>query len=152
MNWLLGKPGDPTHAGAHIVFSPHVYGKGPTGWQSDNYEINKFRFDWNFGFLQDANYPVVIGETGYHKGSVDESFVTGILYKYLKDKGIKHNLFFWTFNSNSGNTGGIKDNGNDAKLVVEKEAALHNLFSDDEIDINSNSQLTEPKKSRKQVQ
>lgn len=147
VNWLLGKPDDATRAGAHIVFSPHVYGKGPAGWQSGS-GTSPYRFDWNFGFLHDAGYSVVIGETGYHQPSEDEPFVTGILYDYLKKKGINHNLFFWTFNSNSGDTGGIRKNGDDAQLVVEKEAALHNLFKDDAVTI----QLQGPQNSRKKNQ
>lgn len=170
VNWLLGKPGDPTRAGSHIVFSPHVYGKRVAGWQSSQ-EVSKYRFEWNFGFLQDANYPVVIGETGYLLSKPDDiAFFNDSVSHYLKEKekkekkSINHNLFYWTFNSNSTDTGGVAKcpltkeeeetytcvpNSKDAaKLVVAKEAALHDLFSDDEININLNIQLKEPKKSR----
>jgi hypothetical protein len=174
VNWLLGKPGDPTHAGAHIVFSPHLYGKHVATWQSSQ-EISKYRFDWNFGFLQDANYPVVIGETGYLLSQPDDiAFFNNSVSYYLKEKektakkGINHNLFYWTFNSSSGDTGGVakcpktgaekyatpcaddlSKSVDSAKLVVEKETALHNLFSGDAINVNLNIQLKEPKNSLK---
>lgn len=149
VNWLLGKPNDPTRAGAHIVFSPHIYGKGVATWQSSP-QVSPYRFDWNFGFLQDANYPVVIGESGYLMSQPDDiAFFTDSVSAYLKNKekehkkGMNHHLFYWTFNSNSGDTGGIVkcpktwaekyscDNVLDSALVVEKETALHNLFKDE---------------------
>lgn len=140
--WLLG---DPTkkNDGAHIVFSPHIYGAHVANWQSTKI-VSPYRFHWNFGFLQDANYPVVIGESGYipdqrqdpfqkegcfSDENTDEAFFVQSVAPYLIKKRIHNNLFAWTFNSDSGDTGGIRINGSDAALVFEKERDLHNLFN-----------------------
>jgi len=150
LTWLLGDPAK-NNDGAHLVFSPHVYGKHVAGWQSSQ-AVSMHRFEWNFGFLQNANYPVVIGESGYLLSEpIDVVFFNDSVKYYLKQKeqgakkGINHNLFFWTFNTNSGDTGGIakcpatsketytciRDSIDGAKLVPEKEAALHDLFNDE---------------------
>ncbi|VVC75438.1 hypothetical protein AQUSIP_07280 [Aquicella siphonis] len=128
VNWLLGQPDDSSHNGSHLVFSPHIYGSHVATWQSSP-EASPYRFNWNFGFLQDSNYSVVIGETGYLTDQVlDVSFFKDSISPYLIKKNMNHQLFYWTFNSNSGDTGGIRENANTAALVVDKERALHDLF------------------------
>lgn len=210
--WLLGQENDLHRDGSHIVFSPHIYGKNVAEWQTSP-EESVYRFNCNFGFLNNANYPVVIGETGYFVHGSDlhimpnlpnnpslykNSFIyagnqviyintegqsesvtikdinlfrqtleeinkdrstllhltSSQLYKlitvnggyvlpkdkddmdffklsikpYLMKNKMNHNLIYWTFNTNSGDTGGVREDANTASLVLEKEQALHELF------------------------
>lgn len=126
--WLLGQANDPDHKGSHIVFSPHIYGKRVATWQSSP-EGSPHRFNWNFGFLHDANYPVVIGETGYLPDQKDDvDFFHLSVSPYLKSKNMNRQLFYWTFNTSSSDTGGVRENADTAALNIEKESALHNLF------------------------
>jgi aryl-phospho-beta-D-glucosidase BglC (GH1 family) len=131
LNWLLG---DQNSNGAHIVFSPHLYGAHvANGWQSSP-EVSPHRFKWNFEFLQNAGYPVVIGESGYKlldesQTNHDKSFFDDSVVPYLIKQGMQHNLFYWTFNTSSGDTGGVRDSGENPIMVVEKETSLHKLFN-----------------------
>lgn len=127
LNWLLGNPNQ-NNNGAHIVFSPHVYGAHVAEWQSTK-EVSPHRFNWHFGFLRDANYPVVIGESGYFVDKADDvAFFRDSVTPYLIDKNMNHNLFYWTFNTNSGDTGGVRVDQGNAQLNLQKSQALHNLF------------------------
>lgn len=124
--WLLG---DASHAGGHLVFSPHIYGQHVASWQSTP-QSSPYRFDWNFGFLAKAGFPLVIGEAGYIPAQLsDANFFRQSIMPYLQSHHLNHDLFYWTFNSNSGDTGGIRESASSARLVLEKEQDLHDLFS-----------------------
>lgn len=126
-DWLLGKSGDQNPVG-HLVFSPHVYGQHVATWQTTP-EASPYRFDWNFGFLNKAGFPVVIGETGYLPDQIsDVKFFEKSIAPYLEKNKMNHNLFYWTFNTNSGDTGGVRADQNTSQLVDIKEQDLHDLF------------------------
>lgn len=126
--WLLGDAGDENAVG-HLVFSPHLYGKAVAQWQSTPLS-SPYRFDWNFGFLHEANIPVVVGEAGFRpEEATDVSFFQESIVPYLQSHSLTHNLFYWTFNSNSYDTGGVREGASSARLVLEKEQALHDLYS-----------------------
>lgn len=128
INWLLGRPGHPD--GAHIVFSPHLYGEFVATWQSSA-QTSPYRFNWNFGFLQEAGYPVVVGENGFKLDKIkDVDFFQQSLAPWMLSHKLNHNLFYWTFNSNSGDTDGLRADANTAALVIEKEKLLHDLYED----------------------
>jgi aryl-phospho-beta-D-glucosidase BglC (GH1 family) len=126
-DWLLGTKDQPAHA-AHLVFSPHVYGQHVASWQTDPNESTA-RFDNNWGFLLNTGYPVVLGESGYDPNyQSDVDFFEKSLMPYMQKKEIGHNLFYWTFNTNSGDTGGVRQDANTAALVIQKEQDLHDLY------------------------
>lgn len=126
--WLLGDPTKPGSYG-HLVFSPHVYGQHVATWQTSP-KASPFRFDWNWGFLVSSGIPVVIGETGYlPSATTDVSFFQNSLSPYMLSRGISHNLFYWTWNTNSGDTGGVRQNANTIQLVALKEADLAKLYN-----------------------
>ena len=126
-DWLLGTNDQPAHA-AHLVFSPHVYGQHVASWQTDPSQ-SVTRFDNNWGFLLNSGYPVVLGESGYDPNyQSDVDFFEKSLMPYLQKKDLSHNLFYWTFNTNSGDTGGVRQDANTAKLVLQKEQDLHDLY------------------------
>lgn len=96
-----------------LVFSPHVY--GPDVYNQGYFSDGSFPanlpaiWDAHFGFLVSSGMTVVPGEWGGKYGNGgdpkdkvwQDAFVT-----YMKNKGI-HNSFYWDWNPNSGDTGGI---------------------------------------------
>lgn len=128
--WLLGD----SQTNGHLVFSPHVYGQYVTTWQSTP-AASPYRFDWNWGFLQKAGFPVVIGETGFLPSqSTDVSFFEQSVMPYLTSHHLNHNLTFWTWNTNSGDTGGVRADANTIGLIVTKEADLATLYNSGAVD------------------
>jgi hypothetical protein len=94
ITWLLGDPSQ-GNAGAHIVFSPHIYPKEVANWESVPGYPSTMRFDWNFGFLYDAGYPIVLGETSW-KTDEGKQFFENALMPYMSKKGIdQSNIFAW---------------------------------------------------------
>lgn len=127
-DWLLGANNDGNNA--HIVFAPHLYGAKVAGWQSDPHD-SITRFDWNFGFLKYSGFATVIGEIGYDvqepaKGGQD--FFVRSLAPYLIERGMNHDMFFWTFNF-IGDPKGMRASSSNLSLYDWKEQDLHDLFA-----------------------
>ena len=91
LNWLLG---DEQAQNAHIVFSPHVYPAEVGGWESAPGRPSQMRFDWSWGFLSRAGYPVVLGEASW-KTAKGKAFFTQALMPYMADNIKTQNVFFW---------------------------------------------------------
>ncbi|MCR9192532.1 MAG: glycoside hydrolase family 5 protein [Gammaproteobacteria bacterium] len=91
LDWLLG---DEFGNHGHLVFSPHVYPAEVAGWESAPGAPSNLRFDWTWGFLAKANYPVILGEASWKTDS-GKAFVTDALMPYLKTNMQTSNLFFW---------------------------------------------------------
>ncbi len=91
LTWLLG---DESANHAHIVFSPHVYPAEVAGWESAPGAPSTLRFNWTWGFLSKANYPVVLGEASWKTAS-GKAFITNALMPYLSETLQTNNLFFW---------------------------------------------------------
>lgn len=91
-----------------LVLSPHVY--GPDVYSQDYFNVSDFPanlpaiWDKHFGFLV-KKFALAIGEWGgkyYDKDKVWQDAFSS----YLAQKGIC-NSFYWSWNPNSGDTGGI---------------------------------------------
>jgi endoglucanase len=96
-----------------LVLSPHVYGPDvyeQTYFSDPNFPNNMPAiWDAHFGQFKGAGYTLAIGETGGmygHGGDPKDVTFQNALIAYLKGKGIT-NLFYWCWNPNSGDTGGI---------------------------------------------
>lgn len=96
----------------HLVLSPHVYGPDVYG-QPYFYEANfpdNMPAIWNahFGFAKKKGYALAIGEFGGKYGGGDPLDITwqNAFVDYLLKKNIE-NSFYWSWNPNSGDTGGI---------------------------------------------
>ena len=89
--WLLG---DDSGNKAHIVFSPHVYPAEVAGWESAPGAPSNLRFNWTWGFLSNANYPVVLGEASWKTAS-GKAFIKNALMPYLQSNMQTNNVFFW---------------------------------------------------------
>jgi hypothetical protein len=66
-------------------------------------------WETHFGYLVDEGYTIVIGEFGGkygHGGDPDDVIWQNAIVDYLDDKGIG-NFFYWCWNPNSADTGGI---------------------------------------------
>jgi endoglucanase len=96
-----------------LVLSPHVY--GPDVYNQPYFNRATFPGNlpaiWNahFGQFAAAGYAVVIGEFGGkygHGGNVKDKAWQDALVKYLLRKNIT-NSFYWSWNPNSGDTGGV---------------------------------------------
>jgi endoglucanase len=121
-----------------MVFSPHVY--GPDVADQDYFNAPNFPnnlpavWDDHFGFLRDNGMMVIPGEFGgrYITNSKDK-VVMDKLIDYFIQKRIC-NWFYWSWNPNSGDTGGILGRGNnqdDWKTVnQDKVEALKRLSSE----------------------
>ena len=103
-----------------LVLSPHVY--GPDVFVQPYF--NDFNFPNNmpdiwethFGTLVDRGYAVIIGEFGGRYGNGgdprDRAWQDALI-NYMDGKGMT-NFFYWSWNPNSGDTGGIlQDNWQD---------------------------------------
>ncbi|USX17815.1 cellulase family glycosylhydrolase [Oxalobacteraceae bacterium OTU3REALA1] len=95
-----------------LVLSPHVY--GPDVFNQSYFDAPNFPANmpaiWDTHFGQFAkDYPVVLGEAGGkygHGGSPKDKIWQDALVDYLKPRGMT-GLFYWSWNPNSGDTGGI---------------------------------------------
>lgn len=97
-----------------VVYSPHVYGPdvGSMSYFNDSTFPNNMPAIWDrhFGVLKTEGYTLVPGEWG---GKYDQHASTSparrwqdAIVAYFKNKGIC-NSFHWSWNPNSGDTGGI---------------------------------------------
>lgn len=92
LSWLLG---DNQAHNAHLVFSPHVYPKEVAGWETAPGKPSNLRFDWSWGFLYKAGFPIVLGEASW-KSEEGKKFFTQSLMPYLKSSRIgQSHVFFW---------------------------------------------------------
>ena len=96
-----------------LVFSPHVYGPDVYGqsYFNDSNFPNNMPAIWeaHFGYLVDEGYAVIFGEFGGkygHGGDAKDIVWQDALVSYMVSKGI-HDFFYWSWNPNSGDTGGI---------------------------------------------
>ncbi|MBI4411076.1 MAG: glycoside hydrolase family 5 protein [Deltaproteobacteria bacterium] len=97
-----------------LVLSPHVY--GPDVYDMSYFDEANFPENmdaiWNtqFGFAADNGYVVAPGEFGgmYGEGNPLDVTWQNTLVDYFMEKGIC-NFFYWSWNPNSGDTGGILD-------------------------------------------
>lgn len=95
-----------------LVLSPHVY--GPDVFNQSYFSASEFPSNmsavWNshFGDAQTQGYAVVLGETGgkYGKGDPKDKVFQDSLFAYLKQRNLR-DVFYWSWNPNSGDTGGI---------------------------------------------
>jgi endoglucanase len=99
-----------------LVFSPHVYGPDvyPESYFFDLTFPQNMTAIWDahFGFLTSLGYTVVVGEFGGrygHGGFPQDRVWQDALLAYLHQKGLT-NFFYWDWNPNSGDTGGILKN------------------------------------------
>lgn len=97
-----------------LVLSPHVYGPD-VYWQSyfsaSNFPNNLAGiWETHYGFLVDQGFAVIPGEWGgkfnVEGGHYQDLVTQTTLMEYWKQKKIC-NSFYWSFNPNSGDTGGI---------------------------------------------
>ena len=103
-----------------IVLSPHVY--GPDVFDQPYFNDSNFPnnmpdiWDTHFGYLVERGYAVIIGDFGGRYGNGgdprDRTW-QDTLINYMDDKGMT-DFFYWSWNPNSGDTGGIlQDNWHD---------------------------------------
>jgi len=113
-----------------LVLSPHVY--GPDVYNQPYFGAANFPgnlpaiWEAHFGRFRDAGYAIAIGETGGrygHGGSAQDKPFQDALIDYLGGKGIT-DLFYWSWNPNSGDTGGILQD--DWKTVWQDKLDLLN--------------------------
>jgi endoglucanase len=115
-----------------LVFSPHVYGPdvhAQSYFSASNFPANMPTiWDTHFGFLKDKGYAVVPGEWGgkYGNGGVSSDVTwQNALVSYYKNKKICSS-FYWDWNPNSGDTGGILQN--DWKTPWQNKVDMLNNF------------------------
>lgn len=97
-----------------LVFSPHVY--GPDVYVQDYFNEADFPnnlspiWEAHFGYLIDDEHMVVPGEFGGKYGEGDSRDVDwqNTFIDYLIEKQVC-SFFYWSWNANSGDTGGILD-------------------------------------------
>lgn len=97
-----------------LVLSPHIY--GPDVYPQSYFYASNFPnnmasiWETQFGFLTNQNKTLIPGEWGGKYGSgpsgQKDVLFQNELVNYLKQKGIC-NSFYWSWNPNSGDTGGI---------------------------------------------
>ncbi|MDO6387039.1 cellulase family glycosylhydrolase [Uliginosibacterium sp. 31-12] len=110
-----------------LVLSPHVY--GPDVYMQPYFSDSAFPnnmpaiWDAQFGFAASLNYAVVPGEFGgkYGQGQAKDKIWQDKLVDYLIERRIT-NFFYWSWNPNSGDTGGILQD--DWKTVRSDKLAL----------------------------
>jgi endoglucanase len=110
-----------------LVLSPHVY--GPDVYNQSYFSDSTFPSNmpaiWDVHFGQfGKDYPIVIGEAGGkygHGGLASDKVWQDALVTYLKARGTT-SMFYWTWNPNSGDTGGILQD--DWKTVWQDKLTL----------------------------
>ncbi len=92
-----------------LVLSPHVY--GPDVYNQPYFNVSNFPanmpaiWDQHFGYLVDQGYTIVPGEWGGRYEGKDKVWQDAMV-TYFNNKQIC-NSFYWSWNPNSGDTGGI---------------------------------------------
>ena len=101
-----------------LVLSPHTYGPdvyGKSSFDAPDYPAN-LAAHWEALFGQfHPRHAVIIGEWGGRYGRGPGARTADVAWQnalvdYLRDKGI-HSSFYWCYTPNSGDTGGILDDG-----------------------------------------
>lgn len=111
-----------------LVLSPHVY--GPDVYAQSYFDEEVFPqnmpeiWETHFGFLVETGYAVIPGEFGgqYGEGDEQDDEWQDTLIDYFIDKEMC-NFFYWCWNPDSGDTGGILDDD----WVSVKENKYNNL-------------------------
>ncbi|KTC81016.1 endoglucanase [Legionella cherrii] len=124
LSWLLG---DDSAQNGHLVFSPHVYPAEVAGWETAPGMPSQLRFDWSWGFLYQAGYPVVLGEASW-KTAKGKAFFTDSLMPYLQANMETSNLFFWAIGYLGDTVSAIDPNS--GELNLEVQYTLKNYFDD----------------------
>lgn len=117
-----------------LVLSPHVY--GPDVYNQPYFSVSNFPanmaeiWDQHFGYLVEEGYTIVPGEWGGKYGidgnDEKDKIWQDALVDYFQDKHIC-NSFYWSWNPNSGDTGGIlQDDWNNTHS--EKVTMLNNYW------------------------
>lgn len=125
-----------------LVLSPHVYGPDVFAqpYFSDANFPNNMPAIWDaqWGFAAALNHLVVPGEFGgkYGKGDARDKSWQDKLVSYMIDKRIT-NFFYWSWNPNSGDTGGILQD--DWKTPDANKVALLNRLIAVNASVNSGS-------------
>lgn len=93
-----------------VVYSPHDYPQSVYNqkWFSDPAYPNNLESVWDahWGYLVKENIaPVLLGEFGTKLATDSDKLWLNKMVGYLKDNGISYS--YWSFNPNSGDTGGI---------------------------------------------
>ncbi|HGC5762230.1 TPA: cellulase family glycosylhydrolase [Legionella pneumophila] len=118
LGWLLGD--DNMGNNGHLVFSPHVYPKEVAGWETAPGDASNLRFDWSWGFLYKAGYPIVLGEASW-KSFEGKNFFTQALMPYLTQSGIgSNNLYFWAIGYLGDTVSAINPNTGELNLDVQQ--------------------------------
>jgi len=117
-----------------LVLSPHVY--GPDVYNQPYFNLNEFPanmpaiWESHFGQFSPA-YSVVIGEFGGrygHGGHANDKIWQDAFVDYLISKDIR-NTFYWSWNANSGDTGGILQD-DWTTVWTDKVTLLQRLWDD----------------------
>lgn len=125
ISWLLGD--DSMGNNGHLVFSPHVYPREVAGWETAPGDASDLRFDWSWGFLYKAGYPIVLGEASW-KSFEGKNFFTQALMPYLTQSGIgTNNVYFWAIGY-LGDTVSVID-PNTGKLNLDVQQTLKPYFN-----------------------
>lgn len=122
LRWLLG---DEYAQNSHLVFSPHVYPAEVAGWETAPGMPSQLRFDWTWGFLYRAGYPIVLGEASW-KTAKGKTFFTDSLIPYLQTNMETNNIFFWAIGYLGDTVSAI--NPNSGALNIEVQHTLKNYF------------------------
>ncbi|HAT1822432.1 TPA: glycoside hydrolase family 5 protein [Legionella pneumophila] len=118
LSWLLGD--DNAGNNGHLVFSPHVYPKEVASWETAPGDASNLRFDWSWGFLYKAGYPIVLGEASW-KSFEGKNFFTQALMPYLTQSGIgTNNLYFWAIGYLGDTVSAINPNTGELNLDVQQ--------------------------------
>ena len=118
-----------------LVLSPHVYGPDVFAqpyFSDPNFPDNMHAiWETHFGYLVDRGYAVIIGEFGgrYGTGGGDprDREWQDTLINWMDGKGMT-NFFYWSWNPNSGDTGGILQD--DWQNIWEDKVALLSQLMD----------------------
>lgn len=118
----------PEITASQLVFSPHVYGPDVYGqpyFSDASFPSNMTAiWDAHFGFLVDEGYAVIPGEFGGrygHSGDSRDKTWQNAVVDYFISKDM-HSFFYWSWNPNSGDTGGILQD--DWSTVWDDKVAL----------------------------
>lgn len=115
LQWLLGDEAQ----NSHLVFSPHVYPAEVAGWETAPGMPSQLRFDWSWGFLHQAGYPVVLGEASW-KSAKGKAFFTHALMPYLQANMETSDLFFWAVGYLGDTVSAIDPNSGELNLDVQQ--------------------------------
>ncbi len=125
-------PIDPTKIPVNkLVLSPHVYGPSVFGqpyFNAGNFPANMPAiWEDHWGYLIDQGYTLAIGEWGGRYTGKDKTWQDAFV-NYLIDKGICHS-FHWSWNPNSGDTGGIVLESDWQTVETAKVTNIQKLFN-----------------------